>query len=74
MKAIIKVAVVAATGALALSGCSSHKKDSGLSSTTISPVSYSALYVVNGGDATISVIDTSTDTVAGTIVRNRRHG
>ncbi len=36
-------------------------------STPIAPITFDALFVVNGGDSTISVIDTSTDEVAGVI-------
>lgn len=36
-------------------------------STPIAPITHDALFVVNGGDSTISVIDTTTDEVAGLI-------
>lgn len=39
----------------------------GLGTTEIPPVTYDAVYVVNGEDATISVIDAERNTVAGTI-------
>ena len=39
----------------------------GVETTEIAPVTYDAVYVVNGEDATISVINAETDTVAGSI-------
>jgi YVTN family beta-propeller protein len=39
----------------------------GLETTEIAPVSYDAVYVVNGEDATISVINAENNTVAGSI-------
>lgn len=36
-------------------------------STPIAPIAYDALFVINGGDSSISVIDAATDAVAGVI-------
>lgn len=48
-------------------GCSGHEQ-AAPTSTPIEPITTEAVFVVNGGDASISVIDTGSDTVIGTIV------
>lgn len=51
---------------LVLTGCGGHH-DEPLSSIGIAPVTGDAVFVVNGADQTISVIDAQTDEVFGTI-------
>lgn len=68
--------VVVAITAFAAAGCSSDDMDmmnmdggdmSAPSTEPVAPVTYDALFVVNGGDSTVSVINTETNEVAATI-------
>ena len=63
--------LTAATLAIAmLAGCSSHTVDHGDSlptSVAITALTHDALFVVNGGDNSLSVIDTGSDTVVATV-------
>lgn len=55
---------IAALAVAPLAGCAG---ESAPTTEPIGPIDFDALFVVNGGDATISVIDTATDEVAATI-------
>lgn len=49
-------------------GCDSEKEDSNLpTSSPIAAVTYDAVFILNGGDSSISVIDVTTQAVTGTI-------
>jgi YVTN family beta-propeller protein len=58
---------LALSGAL-LCGCGGHEESPLPSSQPIAPVAGAAVFVVNGGDGSLSVIDAASNQVAGTIL------
>src|SRR5262245_54808639 len=70
IRAVLVVAF-ALTNVVVTGGCSSHTMEhipgDAPTSTPIAAITHNALFVVNGADASISVINTDTNEVAGTI-------
>ncbi len=68
--ALARAAAALATFAVLSSACAitgAARETSPPSSTPISPIAVNALYVVNGGDNSISIVDTDANVLAGTI-------